>query len=157
MKATLDDLDARILNLLQEDSRRAYGDIGRQVGLSTTAVKDRIDKLRDRGVLENFSVSVSVGKAGFDVVAFILVGIDRPADCALFEKQVLAVPEIQECHHVAGAFNYLLKVVTRNLSSLEHLLSTRIKMPDVVSRTETTIVFSSVKSRGMLDCTLALE
>ncbi len=137
---------------MQRDGRCSYSEIGGAVGLSTTAVKDRIDKLTANGFLKNFSVDVDYNAIGYGVVAFILVGIDKPDDCTVFEKSISDATKILECHHVTGAFNYLLKVLAVDMADLENLLSEHIKLSGIVSRTETTIVFSSPKTGNFVDC-----
>ena len=148
----MDRQDRKILNLLQADGRRAYSEIGEKVGLSTTAVKDRIDKLQAKGVLKHFSIDVAIRPVGYRVKAFIFVGIDKPEDCKRFEEVISDNPNIQECHHVTGVFNYLLKVLATDMEELERLLSDQLKIPGIVSRTETTIVFSSIKDSRYVDC-----
>ncbi len=148
----MDRQDRQILNILQEDGRRSYSEIGNSVGLSTTAIKDRIDKLISHGVLKNFSCVVSEKAIGYGVIAYILVGIDKPEDCDVFEGVVSNLSQVQECHHVTGAFNYILKVLAPDMAALEGLLADHIKIRGVVSRTETTIVFSSIKNSSFVDC-----
>lgn len=148
----MDSQDRKILNILQRDGRCPYAEIGGMVGLSTTAVKDRIDKLLANRVLQNYSVNVDHKSIGYGVIAFILIAIDKPEDCATFEKSIADVSKIQECHHVTGAFNYMLKVMVLDMADLENLLSAKIKIPGLVSRTETTIVFSSPKMTGFVEC-----
>lgn len=150
----MDIQDRQILNILQKDGRCSYAEIGASVGLSITAIKDRIDKLVASGVLKNFSATVGGEAVGYGIIAFILVGIDRPADCAAFENGVAGIDRIQECHHVTGAFNYILKVLAEDMTDLERILSSYVKMPGIVSRTETTIVFSSTKNSSFIDCLL---
>ncbi|WP_025898465.1 Lrp/AsnC family transcriptional regulator [Sneathiella glossodoripedis] len=148
----MDELDRRILNRLQSDGRCSYADLGRLVGLSVTAVKERLDKLQRNDVLRRYSIIVDEKKVGYGVLAFVFIGIDDPEDCAAFERQMLEIPQVQECHHVTGGFNYLLKVIANDMSRLEDLLLQRIKLPGVVSRSETTIVFSSPKNSPFVDC-----
>ncbi|MEH6403023.1 MAG: Lrp/AsnC family transcriptional regulator [Sneathiella sp.] len=148
----MDNQDRQILNIIQLEGRRPYAEIGNVVGLSITAVKDRLDKLLKRGSLKKFSAEVGIKAAGYDVLAFVSIGIDKPEDCNGFETHVLTIPQVQECHHVTGAFNYLVKILAKDMSDLETLLSTQIKIPGIVSRTETTIVFSSIKNSSFVDC-----
>ncbi|WP_169542793.1 Lrp/AsnC family transcriptional regulator [Sneathiella aquimaris] len=151
----MDRLDRKILNIAQKDGRIAYAEIGRQVGLSITAVKDRLDKLSSKGVLQHYSVVVAPQNVGYSVLAYVFVAIDDVQSFEGFEKSMIEIPYVQECHHVTGNFNYSLKVLARDLDHLEDLLITRIKMPGIVSRTETTVVLSSVKNTGFVDCVSA--
>lgn len=148
----IDGVNSKILAILQKDSRRSYSDIGSRVGLSITAVKERIVKLSERGVLGGYSALVNPKAAGFDILAFIFVSIDKSEHCRQFELSVKKCPEIQECHHVTGMFNFLLKVRARNVEDLERILAEEIKRPGIVARTETTLVLSSAKETAYLDC-----
>jgi len=150
----MDIQDRLILNLLQKEGRCSYAVIGKQVGLSVTAIKDRIDKLQNAGILKNFSIDVDECKIGYSVLGFISVAIDRPEDCPVFEQAMQTLPQVQECHHITGGFNYLIKVVAKDMAALEELLSTRIKLAGIVGRTETAIVFSSPKKTSFVDCLL---
>lgn len=150
----MDTQDRIILDALQKDGRCSYASLGERVGLSVTAVKERIGKLHRAGALRNFSIEVDEVQVGYSILAFIFIGIDRPEDCANFEKAMIELPQVQECHHVTGAFNYLVKVIAQDMTSLETLLSSRIKLSKIVSRTETTIVFSSPKKTAFVDCQL---
>jgi len=148
----MDLLDRKILNLLQEDSRRSYASIGREVGVSVTAVKDRTDRLAKKGILKNFTINIDPVPVGYGVLAFVFVGLEKSEDCQIFETNILNSEEVLECHHITGAFNYLLKVTTTSMEELERLIRTRIKIPGFACRTETTIVFSSPKKDPFLDC-----
>lgn len=145
-------VDREILNILQKDSRKSYSSIGEEVGLSVTAVKDRIDKLLAKGVFQNFSINLDRQRVGADVLAFVQVAIDRLEDCQTFETKMLKTDSVLECHHITGAFNYLLKLVAPSMAELEKILTDDIKITGVVSRTETTIVFSSQKDSAFIDC-----
>ncbi|WP_169568477.1 Lrp/AsnC family transcriptional regulator [Sneathiella limimaris] len=148
----MDHLDGKLLDMLQVDGRMSYASLGKEIGLSVTAVKERIDKLQRSGVLKNFSIEVDAALVGYSVLAFVFIAIDRPEYCEEFENQILEVPEVQECHHVTGGFNYLVKVMANDMTHLEQLLLSRIKIPHIVSRSETTIVFSSSKNSSFVKC-----
>lgn len=148
----IDSINSKILHILQTDSRRSYSEIGNIVGLSITAVKERIVKLSERGVLSGYSALVNPKVAGFGILAFVFVSIDKSEQCRQFEQTVKKCADIQECHHVTGVFNYLLKVRARSVEDLERVLEEEIKRPGITARTETTLVLSSAKETAYLDC-----
>ncbi len=148
----IDEVNRKILHILQNDNRRSYGDIGGKVGLSITAVKERISKLIERGVITRFAAQVNSDQVGFGILAFIFVTIDKTEQCSQFEQAVKKCAEVQECHHVTGVFNYLLKVRARSVADLERILAEEIKRPGITARTETTIALSSPKETTYLDC-----
>ncbi len=142
---TLDELDIRIVDLLQRDGRATQLEISRAVGLSQPAVAERIRKLEDRGVITGYTARVDAAKLGKDITAFIGVNIEHPKYFEGFAKKVLALPDILECHRVAGQDSYILKVKTANTKTLDSLLVETLRTIAGVTRTQTTIVLSSIK------------
>src|ERR1051326_1422836 len=118
-----DDIDIRLLELLQEDCRTSLVRLGEQVGLSAPAVLERMKKLEAAGVVTGYRALVDGRRVGLDITAFIGVIISHPTLIGDFERQIVALGDVLECHHVTGEYTLLLKVKTRNTSSLEHLIS----------------------------------
>jgi Lrp/AsnC family leucine-responsive transcriptional regulator len=141
----VDAIDLRILEILQHDARVTQQEIARRVRLSQPSVADRIRKLEARGVILGYVAKVDPAKLGKDITAFIGVGISHPKYFEQFGKKVLALPDILECHRVAGSDSYLLKIRTENTRSLDHLLVGQLRTIPGVHRTETTLVLSSIK------------
>jgi Lrp/AsnC family leucine-responsive transcriptional regulator len=147
--AAPDDTDIRILGLLQEDCRTPLARLGEHVGLSAPAVLERIKKLETAGVITGYRAIVEGRRIGFDVTGFIGVVTSDPESIEQFEQQVTALEDVLECHHVTGAFTFLLKVKTANTSTLERLI-TQIRSLDGVARTETSVVLSTHIERVQL-------
>ena len=144
--AAPDDTDIRIMTLLQEDCRTPLARLGEQVGLSAPAVLERIKKLEAAAVVTGYHAIVDSRKVGLDVTAFIGVITSDPDSIDQFEQQVTSLEHVLECHHVTGAFTFLLKVKTANTSTLEQLI-TQIRSIDGVVRTETMVVLSTHTER----------
>jgi Lrp/AsnC family leucine-responsive transcriptional regulator len=142
----LDDIDLHILELVQEDCRTSLARLGEQVGLSAPAVLERMKKLEAAGIVTAYRAIVDGRRLGLDITAFIGVIISHPTLIGDFERQVVALPDVLECHHVTGEYTLLLKVKTRNTSSLEQLIS-QIRSLDGVARTETMVVLSTHTER----------
>jgi Lrp/AsnC family leucine-responsive transcriptional regulator len=147
--AELDDTDLRILALLQEDCRTPLARIGESVGLSAPAVLERIKKLEAAGVIRGYHAQLDGRRLGLDITAFIGVSINHPGMIGDFERQVVTLDDVLECHHVTGQHTLLLKVKTANTSSLEKLIS-QIRSIDGVARTETMVVLSTHTERVQL-------
>lgn len=145
MGVRLDDLDLRIIDLLQENGRAPQQEIARTVGLSQPAVAERVRKLEAQGVIRGYVARVDAEKLDHGVTAFVGVGIEHPRHFDGFVKSVLELPDVLECHRVAGADSYLLKIRTRSTRSLDELLVKRLRTLRGVTRTFTTIVLSSAK------------
>ncbi len=141
----MDAIDLRILEILQRDARVTQQDIARRVRLSQPSVADRIRKLEARGVILGYCARVDPAHLGKDITAFIGVGISHPKYFEQFGKKVMALPDILECHRVAGSDSYMLKIRTENTKSLDRLLVEHLRTIPGVFRTETTLVLSSIK------------
>jgi Lrp/AsnC family leucine-responsive transcriptional regulator len=141
----MDAIDLRILEILQRDARVTQQDIARRVRLSQPSVADRIRKLETRGVILGYCARVDPAHLGKDITAFIGVGISHPKYFEQFGKKVTALPDILECHRVAGSDSYILKIRTENTKSLDRLLVEHLRTIPGVFRTETTLVLSSIK------------
>lgn len=141
-RASLDRIDRRILAILAEDGRRSYEKIAAEVGLSGPSVFERIRKLEARGVIRGFTVQIDPAAIGLEMLAFTwltqapgTIATDLTADFA-------QIPEIEECHHIAGEADYILKIRARDPRDLERVLR-RIQTVRHVFTTETSVVFSS--------------
>lgn len=145
----LDDIDLRLLALLQDDCRTSLVRLGEQVGLSAPAILERIKKLEAAHVITGYRALLDARQLGLDITAFIGVMISHPNLISDFERQIVALDDVLECHHVTGGWTLLLKAKTFNTSSLEHLIS-RIRSIEGVSRTETMVVLSTHTERVQL-------
>jgi Lrp/AsnC family leucine-responsive transcriptional regulator len=146
--SALNDVDLQILDLLQRDSTQSYAELGRRVGLSTSAVNERIKKLERAGVLRSWSVVVDPAAVDLSLCAFMMVVLEGHDD--EFVEQVSGLAEVQECHHITGEFSYLLKIRVRDTAALEDFLMQKLKQIPGFSRTHTIIVLSSPKEESAL-------
>ncbi len=152
---TLDPIDYQILELLQRDARTTQSEIAVAVGLSQPSVADRIRKLEESGAVSGYVARLDPRRMGNDIRAFIGVRIAHPRHHEAFSRGVQEIPEVLECHRVAGVESYLLKIVTRNTGTLDELLSGTLRRLAGVTRTQTTIVLSTVKEGTAIPLPLA--
>ncbi len=146
----MDAVDDRILDLLQADARLTQQEIAKRVGLSQPSVAERIRKLEEARVILGYVARVDPLKLGKDITAFVGVGIEHPKYFDGFAKKVMGIPEVLECHRVAGQDSYLLKIRTENTGTLDRLLVETLRTIPGVTRTQTTIVLASVKEHSHL-------
>jgi Lrp/AsnC family transcriptional regulator, leucine-responsive regulatory protein len=144
-----DDIDLHILGLLQENCKLPLAKIGEQVGLSAPSVIERIKKLEDNEVIAGYRAVLNARRLGKDVTAFIGVTIKHPKLIAEFERDIVRLDDVLECHHVTGQHTLLLKVKTANTSSLEELIS-KLRSIEGVDRTETMVVLSTHTERTQI-------
>lgn len=140
----LDDIDLKILGLLQVDGRTSQHDLAEAVGLSSPATGERVRKLLDRGVIRRFAAVLEPKKLGQDVTAFISVGIDGSQHYPDFVDHARTHPEILECHAITGSGSHMLKIRTESTSTLERLLAQIQSWPGV-TWTTTSVVLSVAK------------
>jgi Lrp/AsnC family leucine-responsive transcriptional regulator len=145
----LDEIDRRILEMLQDDCKVALAKIGEQVGLSAPSVVERVRKLENEGFVEGYHARLNARRLGLDVTAFISVWTSHPRVIKDFEKHLSVFDDILECHHVTGDPTLLLKVKTRNTQSLERLISS-LRSINGIERTETNVVLSTLVERAGL-------
>jgi len=125
--------------------------IAEAVGLSQPAVAQRLRKLEDQGVITGYVALVDAHQLGKDITAFIGVTTDHPKYNAGFARKILALPEVLECHRVAGEYSYLLKVKTENTASLDRFITELLRTIPGVNRSYTTLVLASVKETTRIE------
>ena len=141
----MDHIDYRILDLLQRDARTTQVQIAEAVGLSQPSVADRIRKLDQSGVVLGYVARLDTRRMGNDIRAFIGVRVSHPRHHEGFTRRIQQIPDVLECHRVAGLDSYVLKVVSRNTETLDDLISGTLRRLPGVTRTTTTIVLATVK------------
>jgi len=144
----LDDLDRRILRVLQADGRITNQDLAAQVGLSPAACHDRFRRLRERGYILGFAALLDPEKVDRALLIFVEIQLDRTT-ADTFEKFAATVrrtPEILECHMVAGGFDYLIKARVSDMAAYRSFLGeTLVNLPGV-RETRTYAVLEEVKN-----------
>jgi Lrp/AsnC family transcriptional regulator, leucine-responsive regulatory protein len=142
----MDNLDIKILKLLQTDSRMTVSQISSQINLSIPAVSDRLKKLEAGGIIEKYVTIINPACFHKELTAVMFITLERPKFTEKFVEFVQAEDEILECHYLAGDFDYALKIITENTVTLEKLLN-RIKSAQGVIKTRTIVVLSTVKNQ----------
>lgn len=142
----MDAIDRKILSHLARDGRIAVAELARKVGLSKTPVAARIKALEEAGVITGYRAMLDPEKLGLPHVAFAEVRLSdtRKAALAAFNDAVRRVPEIEECYMIAGGFDYLLKVRSRDISDYRRVLGETISALPHVAATSTYVAMESV-------------
>jgi len=146
LEGRLDEIDRRILALLETDCKMPLAKIGECVGLSAPSVIERLRKLEAEGFILGYHAHLDARRLGLDITAFIGVSIGHPKGIAIFEQQLADLPEVLECHHVTGGYTLLLKVKARNTPALEGLIR-KLRSIDGVEHTETMVALSTKVER----------
>ncbi len=146
----MDELDSKILGALMTDGRVTWSDLASQCDVSSPAISDRVRRLEKRGIIQGYRVVVDPVQLGYDITAFVTVVLEHPKYRQDFLDYVQMTPAIQECHHVAGDGDYLLKLRCGKMADLERILSEEIKGLPGILQTKTSIALSTVKETTVL-------
>jgi len=141
----MDNIDVKILKLLQKNARISASEISGEINLSISAVSDRLKKLESSGIIQQYTAIISPRQLKKDLTAIMFISLERPKFTDKFLESVNRENDILECHYLAGDFDYALKIITENTFTLEQLLN-RIKSVQGVQKTRTVVVLSTVKN-----------
>lgn len=141
----MDSIDRELVRLLQEDGKRSHAELSEAVGLAVSTVNERLKKLHAQGVVRRYVALIDPKAFDLDICAFVQVLITGPQLEQPFEERMERIPEVLECHSIAGEFSYLLKVRVRSTAHLEQFLREHIKSVPGVVRTHSMIVLTTPK------------
>ena len=143
----LDGFDQAILRLLAIDGRISATELARRIGLSKSPTLARMKRLEESGVITGYRAILDPIRMGQAHVAFVEVRLSDTREAALqaFNKAVLAVPEVEQCHMIASRFDYLLKVRTADIQDYRRVLAERISALPHVAATSTYVAMEAVK------------
>ncbi len=144
MPHSIDEIDAKILELLQRSGRMKRSDVAEEVDLSISAVSERMRKLEERGVIEGYTAVADAKRLRLDITAFIRVSVDGSEHYPNFVDQVTDMEHVLELHSITGEGSHLMKVRVKDTTYLERFLS-EIQALSGVSKTTTSIVLSTFK------------
>jgi len=148
----MDQIDRRILRVLQEDGRITNQALAQRCGLSSAACFERVKRLRESGVIKGYAALLDPAKLDRALMIFIEVLLDRTTDDVFtaFADHVRRLPDVLECHMVAGGFDYLLKVRVTDMEQYRRFLGDRIASVRGVQQTHTYFVMEEVKSTHVI-------
>jgi Lrp/AsnC family leucine-responsive transcriptional regulator len=146
----VDDLDYKALALLMERGRAPWTEVGETLELSAPAAAERVRKLEERSVILGYRAITNPEALGVPLLAFVHVELDSAAHRNAFLKGIAKHEQVVECHHVAGDYDYLLKVRCRDTSDLERFLTLVLKDKLGVARARTTVALTTIKETTAL-------
>jgi Lrp/AsnC family transcriptional regulator, leucine-responsive regulatory protein len=146
----IDEIDRKILTILQDDARTSNAEIARRLAMAPSAILERIRKLETRGLILGYEARLNPRLLHAGLLAFIFVLADERTGSDDAGKLLAAIPEVQEVHHIAGEDCYLVKVRVADTDSLGNLLRQRFGAIECIRSTRTTIVLSSLKETAQI-------
>ncbi len=144
----LDELDRQLLELLQTNAKRTIKEMAEQLHLSTTPVFERIKRLEKEGYIDRYVAVLNRKKVGLGLLVMCDVSLkEHNLDyIQQFETAVLQLKEVMECYHIAGAFDYLLKVVVTDMDAYQRFVKEKLATLDNIGRVQSYFVMTEVKS-----------
>lgn len=151
----LDRHDRAIISVLAAEGRIPVAELARRIGLSKTPTQVRLRRLEQAGIITGYRALLNPIRLGLAHVAFVEVRLSDTREAALraFNAAVRAVPEIEECHMIAGGFDYLLKVRTAGMGQYREVLAERISALPHVANTSTYVAMEAVKDSAVANVT----
>jgi DNA-binding Lrp family transcriptional regulator len=148
----LDNKDRLLLEHLQDDARMTNTELARRVDLSAPGLQKRVRKLEDAGVIEQYVTLLNRQALGYDMLCFVQVTLQRhePEAIRNFRKVVLTMPEVMECFHITGEYDYLLKVIIRNREHLETFLVDSLTPVPGMDKIRTSLVLREIKKTSRI-------
>ena len=152
MDYKIDAIDKRIIQLLQQDGKMKIKEVAHALKMTTTPIFDRIKRLEREGFIEGYSTIVNKEKLGFNLVAFCTVSLESHHKEYLnqFVKDVENIPEVAECYHIAGMFDYLLKIYVKDMVDYQNFITQKLASLPNIGRVQSSFVMTEVKNNHVL-------
>lgn len=138
----MDQIDARLLTLLQEDARMTISDLSKQLSLSRPSVTERLHRLQERGIIQGFTAIVSPSAIGRSIMLMIQIS-DLKVSANEWEKMIVQEEDVIECHRVTGEIGYIIKAAVNGMEGLRQLVDRLM----VYSYVNTSVVLTSPVER----------
>jgi len=150
---TLDLIDKKLLLLLQTDSKKTTKELSLKLNLSVTAVYERIKKLEREGIIDKYVVLLNKGKVdkGFVVFCHLKLIQHTKEFVTRFESEVVQLKEVLECYHVSGDYDYILKIVVKDMEAYREFLVAKLTTLQHIGSTQSTFMISEVKNTTVVE------
>lgn len=148
----LDKLDRHILRILQEEGRISMKDLGERVGLSVTPCIERVKRMERDGVISGYYARVDPAAVGATLLVFVEITLNQKSAGAFdqFRREVLRIPEVQECHLVSGDFDYLIKARIHEMAEYRKLLGDMLLELPGAAQSKSYVVMEEIKETLVL-------
>ncbi|TPN82417.1 Lrp/AsnC family transcriptional regulator [Aquimarina algicola] len=148
----MDKIDQSILLLLQKDSKITIKEIAVRLNLTTTPIFERVKRLEKEGYIRSYKAILDRKKVGLQLMVFcnITLNLHQTDYLKKFEKDIQQFPEVAECYHIAGMFDYLIKIYAKDMESYQEFLSNKLASLENISKVQSSFVMTEVKDFSFL-------
>ncbi len=149
----LDQTDNKLLKLLQEDSKRTHKELSVRLGLSVTAVYERVKKLEKEGVIHKYVALIDKSKVNRSFVAFCHIKLVQHSQeyVVRFEREVSRLEEVMDCYHISGDYDYLLKILVEDIGAYRDFMVNKLTTIDHIGSTHSMFMINEVKQSTAID------
>lgn len=145
----MDEVDNIIINMLLENSRISYVDMGKELGLSRVAVRERVKALQDKGIIEDFTITLNLEKIGKKVSAFFNIEVE-PYHLEAIGNELSKDPNVVSIYQMTGPSTLHVHAVIKDMKALEHFIYNKLYSFKGINKVETQVLLRRFKSRGGL-------
>ena len=148
----LDPIDRQILEKLQANAKITNTQLAQEIGLSPAPTLERVRKLENAGIIKSYHAKVDSEKLGLGVGIFIMISLSshKKNQIKSFVEKINQVPEVVECHHITGSGDFLLKVLTRDISSYQELILEKLVDIEEIGNMQSMVILSTFKDSKVM-------
>jgi len=148
----IDQIDRNVLEKLQRNAKITNAQLSKEIGLSPAPTLERVKKLEQSGIIKSYHAKLEPAKVGLNVTTFVQVSLigHRKSVTESFVEKINDIPEIIECHHITGTADFLLKVISEDISTYQKLMLEKINEIEEVSNTQSMVILSTFKDSKVL-------
>jgi Lrp/AsnC family leucine-responsive transcriptional regulator len=148
----LDPIDRQILEKLQANAKITNSQLAQEIGLSPAPTLERVRKLENAGLIKSYHAQVDTEKLGLGVGIFILISLSshKKNQIKSFVERINTIPEVIECHHITGSGDFLLKVLTHNISSYQELILEKLVDIEEIGNMQSMVILSTYKDSKVM-------
>jgi DNA-binding Lrp family transcriptional regulator len=148
----IDNIDRKILRMLQENSKITNAYLSKQIGLSPAPTLERVRKLEKKGIISGYHAQLNLSKIGLGVSTFVLVSLKEhnKKNINIFLDKINKVKNVIECHHITGTGDFILKVVSENIASYQKLMVDKVSEIEATDSLQSMVILSTFKDNKVM-------
>ena len=148
----IDNIDRKILRMLQENSKITNAYLSKQIGLSPAPTLERVRKLEKKGIISGYHAQLNLSKIGLGVSTFVLVSLKEhnKKNINIFLDKIYKVKNVIECHHITGTGDFILKVVSENIASYQKLMLDKVSEIEATDSLQSMVILSTFKDNKVM-------
>lgn len=148
----LDEIDRKILDILQSNAKITNAQLSKDIGLSPAPTLERVKKLETSGVIKSYHAMLDTERVGLSVSTFVQVSLKghNKKNIDFFINEINKIPEIIECHHITGSGDFILKIIAKDIQSYQKLMLERVSDIEVVDGLQSMVILSTFKDSKVM-------